>query len=222
MVSYAVILTHNRPELLLQTVQAIASQVDYVRVVDNASSPAVQMNPDEWPLNVVIYRESLQPPNLSLFWNRQFDLIEKHALERATEWEIAVLCDDSIAPEGWFDAVKSGIRQTGAAAGSTHAINEVSYPIFTTAPNQDIFQRMCGWAFVIAGERGLRADESMHWWYLDDDLGNLARVSGGLVICPGPVVRNELPGAWTNAKQELSDRAGADRAVFLAKWGYAW
>lgn len=222
MVSYALILTHNRPELLLRTVRAIAPQVDYVRVVDNASSPPVKIGPEEWPLNVVLYHEPMQPPNLSALWNKQLGLIEKHALERATEWEVAVLCDDSIAPEGWFAGVRSGLRQFGATAASTGPLGPHDDYLLKRDLDGDVYTRMCGWAFVLAGESGIRADEGLHWWFCDSDVDFQARKTNGTLICPGPTVPNELPGAWTNAKPELGTRAGLDREAFNAKWSVSY
>lgn len=221
MVSYAIILTHNRPESLLRCIWAIAPQVDYVRVVDNASTPPVRIGPEDWPLNVVLYREMMQPPNLSMLWNKQLNLIERHARERTTEWEVAVLCDDSIAPEGWFSKVKTGLRQFGATAASTGPLGPREDFLLQRELEGNVYNRMCGWAFVLAGESGVRADETMHWWFADSDLDWQSRQLGGTLICPGPSVINEQPGHWTNTKPELGERAGLDREAFAAKWGYS-
>lgn len=219
--SYAVVLTHNRPELLQRCLEAIAPQVDKVIVVDNASSPPVALSRWIRPSNVQLVTDPSQPPNLSRMWNTQFDRIAR--MEKyAEQWDVAVLCDDAIAPPGWFTAARDGMRAADAAAASTHAIHAIEQPIIKTTPDGDLFNRMCGWAFMLAGEKGIRADEEMHWWYVDDDISFQARKAGGMVIVPGPVVPNEIPNGWTNAKQELGAQAGQDRAVFQAKWGMSW
>lgn len=220
-VSYCIILTHNRPEMLLRSVNAIAPQVDYVRVVDNASSPPVKIGPEEWPLNVVLFRDPTQPPNLSKLWNNQLNLIEKHARERTDQWEVALLCDDAIAPAGWFDAVRTGLRQYGATAASTGPLAPRDDYLLKREQDGDVHTRMCGWAFVLSGESGIRADETAHWWFADNMVDWTARGMTGTLICPGPSVPNELPGAWTNAKPELGTRAGLDREAFAARWGYS-
>jgi hypothetical protein len=79
--------------------------------------------------------------------------------------------------------------------------------------------RMCPWAFILPGERGLRADESMHWWYVDTDLDWQARQSGGTLIAPGPIAPNSEVGYWTAMRPELNARAGTDAQVFHQKWG---
>lgn len=220
MTDYAVILTHNRPELLDQALAAIASQVDQVIVVDNASDPPVQIKIG-WPLNVELITDPTQPPNLAKLWNAQFDRIASiEKWKPCSVWSVAVLCDDAIAPEGWFDDVVTGMGIHQAAVGCTHAIAPVSEFIHKTVPDSDIYNRLTGWAFVVAGEKGLRADESMHWWWCDTSLDWSARQAGGMVICPGPVVPNGVSNGWTNAKPELGAQVGLDRDAFERKWGW--
>lgn len=225
MTSYAIILTHNRPEMLQRCVAAIAPQVDRVIVLDNASDPPMteMFQRTDWPENTEFYVEPMQPPNLAKLWNMLFHYIsveEEYSEHEA--WDIAVLCDDAIAPPDWFATVRDGMRAHNAAAACTHPLYPIFSPIVKTEPDADLFNRMCGWAFMLAGEKHLRADVNMHWWYVDDDLSNQARLNGGLVILPGPQVPNELPNGWTNAKPELSAQAGRDRAEFHDKWGMSW
>lgn len=220
MTSYAVVLTHNRPDLLQECVAAISPQVDRVHVVDNASEPPLRrVWTDPWPLNMAIFEDPTQPPNLAKLWNDQLDLIDKFERFRGGTWEVAFLCDDSIVPPGWFSIVAGGIRGYGAAAGSTGPLEPRNSVLLQTTISTNVYERMCGWAFVVAGEKGLRADEACHWWYCDSDLDFQSRLAGGTVICPGLNVPNALPGQWTNAKPELGARAGLDRAAFIAKWG---
>lgn len=218
MTRYAIVLTHNRPEMLLRCVRAIAPQVDCVMVVDNASDPPVRIGPEEWPLNTMLYQDPSQPPNLAKLWNRQLDVIARRETSAAA-WEVAMLCDDSIVPLDWFRIVSDGMRAHRAVAGSTGPLGPRNDYLLQTQLTENVYERMCGWAFMLAGEKGLRADDSMHWWFCDSDLDWTARQNGGMVICPGPSVPNELPGHWTNAKPELGTQAGLDREAFRVKWG---
>ena len=77
------------------------------------------------------------------------------------------------------------MRHYQAAAGSTHQYHPTPHPILKQAHDSDIHNRMCGWAFVVAGEKGQRADESIKWWWCDTDMDWQARINGGMVICPG-------------------------------------
>jgi glycosyltransferase involved in cell wall biosynthesis len=219
---FAVVLTHNRPELLTRCVAAIAPQVDLVLVVDNASDPPVNLD-DLHAVggsDVLLLSVPGQPPNLARLWNLGFEVVRRAAGDADYgQWDIAVLCDDAIAPDGWVDTVATGMRAHGAAAAATHSIAPVAAPILKTAPDADIANRMPGWAFVLRGELGLRADESMHWWYQDTSLDFSARLAGGMVIVPGSVVVNELPNDFTSSVPGLAEQAARDREAFAAKWG---
>ena len=211
---FALILTHNRPGLLKQCLDAIQPQVDRVVVMDNASDPPVNA---QGVKGTVMYVPD-QPPNLASLWNRGLNWIERD-IDRANKFDIAMLCDDVMVPEGWFQAVSSCMRAHGAAAGSTHSWNPVSTPILKTQPDRDIYNRMQGSAFVLAGEKGLRADESMHWWWQDTDLDWQARLAGGMVIAPGLVAHNIHPNDFTNSVPGLAEQAGRDGQTFAMKWG---
>jgi glycosyltransferase involved in cell wall biosynthesis len=214
---YAVVLTHNRPALLAECVTAVAAQVDMVVVIDNASDP-----PAGVPLgltNVVLVYDPGQPPNLARLWNRGFDAITRHRGADVTAWDVAVLCDDATIPAGWVGMVSATMRGCGAVAGSTHSITPLPASLVKTAPDADIHNRMCGWAFLLAGEARLRADENMHWWWCDSDLDQQARLAGGMAIAPGPVVPNGRPNDFTYSVPGLADQARRDREAYAVKWG---
>jgi GT2 family glycosyltransferase len=223
--SVAIILTHNRPELLQRCVSAIAPQVDQVLIIDNASDPPVNNGwpgRRRFPANTYIFNIPDQPPNLSKLWNNGLrwacDVVYRDDVEDAV-WDVAVLCDDAIVPEGWFRIVADGMRAHNAAAASTHGITPIESPILKTAPDSDIRNRMCSWAFVTAGERNIQADERLRWWWGDTDFDWRARQAGGVVILPGPVVVNERPNDFLVNIPELGEQAGRDTEMFVAIHG---
>jgi glycosyltransferase involved in cell wall biosynthesis len=217
----AFVLTHNRHDILRKCVDAISVQVDKVCVIDNASTPPIVFNDLRSIIHTLIYDDE-QPPNLARLMNIGFDWAQSEACDDINyEWNVAVLCDDVIAPQGWFSSVKSALRSTCAVAGSTHQSAHVTQILIKTEPDSDIYNRMQGSACVFKGEAGLRADERMRWWWQDTDLDWQARKAGGMVISPGPVAVNERPNDFTNAKPELATQAGKDREVFIQKWGRA-
>src|SRR5215471_11972782 len=204
--------------MLRETVDQIAPQCDEVLIVDNASDPPVRY--DYLPEHALIMRVPDQPPNLARLWNLALDAIVNHAAAHGAErWDVALLCDDLDIPEDWYDRVSRVLRENNASAASGHKHWSPGQFIIKTAPDQDIMNRMAGEAFILPGEKGMRADESMHWWYLDDDIDFQARAADGMVIAPGPGVQNRQPNYWTVTKPELSERAGLDAAAFAAKWG---
>lgn len=215
---YAIILTHNRHELLLQSLAAIRSQADITVIIDNASDPPVTLGTFPADGNPFLLMEVPdQPPNLSHLWNLGLEAIGR--LNPVPQWDVALLCDDVIVPEDWYNVVSSCMREHGAAAGSTHQWHEVTQPILKQAPDRDLTNRMCGWAFVLAGEKGLQADEDLKWWFCDTDLDWQARANGGMVICPGPVAKNIHPGEFTGSKPELYHQSGLDGVTFARKHG---
>lgn len=221
--TYAIILTHNRPELLNRCVRAVHPHVDRVIVVDNASDPpAAPPLLDETRPNMVIV-DPAQPPNLSTLWNAAFDLVAEEFANTPGEplggwrWNLVVLCDDAVVPDTWVWCVCEGMRAHNAAAACT---GPVVSPLLKTAPDRDITHRMPGWAFTLAGEKRLRADERLHWWWCDTHLDWAARKAGGMVMLPGPVVVNERPNEFTVTIPELGRRAGADGDAFAHIWGW--
>lgn len=220
----AFILTHNRLELLRRCVNQIIPQIDYLLVIDNASSPPVKA-PDIFSVldicSMGLMHIPDQPPNLASLMNIGFDWAEHKARKHNyVKWNIACLCDDVNVPDRWYDAVSTCIRTTGAIAGSTHQISPTITSIVKMTPDSDIYNRMQGSACIFKGEAGLRADERMHWWWQDTDLDWQARKAGGMVIAPGPVAANSLPNDFTYSVPGLSERAGQDGLVFKNKWGF--
>lgn len=217
---YAVVPTHNRPERLLTLMSALGRQVDHIVVLDNASDP-----PADWgalaaaalPATVEVLSDPQQPPHLSRFWNVMFDHVAAHAEAAGHEaWDVGVFNDDSIVPGGWFDVCSTVLRghetasvaHTGTYPAQRHElVTEYPYPRE---------KRMCPWAFVARGERALRADESMRWWFFDDDFNRQAIDAGGVLAAPGPLVVNA--NAVESTVGALAEQAERDRATFEKKW----
>jgi len=215
---YALILTHNRLELLTRCISAIAPQVDLIVVIDNASDPPVKNLGRD--LRYIIVRDGEQPPNLSRLWNIGIKVISNYAT--TDSFDIAFLCDDAVVHDTWFQDVSTCMREHGAMAGSTHSAMGVQFPIMKTHPDSDIWNRMCPWAFIMRGEARILADEDLRWWWGDTHMDFTARRHGGMVIAPGPVVANEKLGEFTNIHAHLAEQAGRDGETFAAKWGRPW
>jgi len=220
---YAVIPTRDRPHELAQLVSELHRQGAAVVVVDNGSdpraSPPVDHETDSpLPNAPTVIVEPLQPPNLSLFWNLAFDEIEQQArLRGLTQWDVGVFNDDTVIPAGWFDAVATTLRTTGAAAACSDPYGSIRALTVKYDPDNDVATRMCPWAFVLRGELGFQADESMAWWFQDTDADWWARGNGGMAIVPG--YRTQNLHANTTTVGVLAEQAGRDRAAFAAKHG---
>lgn len=218
---YAIILTHDRPELLRDCVAAVAPQCEVVIVIDNASDPPVRAQdlPALGQVGGCVLGIPDQPPNIAYMWNRALDLATNSRANEPGPWWIAVLCDDTVIPDGWYAAVVDAMVATGAAAGCSNPFGHQHPPQLKMVPDGDIMGRMPGWAFILDGTKGLRADETMRWWWCDTDLDWQARQAGGMVMVGGHTVPNRLPNDYTVRVAELGEQAGRDGETFAAKWG---
>lgn len=210
-------------------VKSIEHQCDYVIVIDNASDPPVSKKwmkahlRDDIRLNLI--RVPDQPPNLYALWNLGFFIARTAAsVQRDGAWDVAVFNDDTELPEGWFDYVASQLRSTGPykntiepAVACTDPYGLLTVPLIKLQPDDNIATRMCPWAFIVRGELGLRADESMHWWWGDTDFDWQACAAGGVLLLPGRMAKNTCANSTTVGA--LAEQAGRDGETFAAKWG---
>jgi hypothetical protein len=214
---YAIIPTHNRPARVLSLVASLSTQCDYIYVLDNASEPPVdieKLTAAAGSANLVRWYDSEQPPHLSRFWNFLLEHAKNCAEAEGYElYDVAILNDDAVIPAGWYDACSNGLRGHETAV-ITHTTP--TRPALLTEFGNDPANRMTPHAFVIRGEQGFRADESMRWWYFDSDLDQRARLAGGVLSVRGPQVINSL--ANTTTRGPLAEQAAKDHATFEAKW----
>jgi hypothetical protein len=212
---YAIIPTRNRPTELAALVTELHAQNVHPVIVDNGSDP-----PASPPAACTVIVDYEQPPNLARLWNVGLDHVAALAAEAGqTVWDVAVLNDDAEVSSGWFTACATAMRAGPAVVACSGPHGPVSAPILKTAPDRDVMTRMCPHAFVTRGEAGLRADESMRWWFFDTDLDHRARLSGGVLIIPGYPTVNRCANSSTVGV--LAEQAGRDRETFAAKHGAA-
>lgn len=215
---YAVIPTYNRPEVCLRAIAAAVGEADHVYVIDNGDDPALAApvsDSREW----YVLRTPMRPPNISKLWNIGIDLAAVHARGAdLEEWDVAVLNDDAIIPPGWFDAVSHQMRTWGAAAGSSGYSDKSTSYLHRTPGTTALAHRMQGHAFILRGEAGLRADETLQWWCGDNDLDMQARKAGGTVIIGGYPVEHLHPDQSTRG--ELAAQTAVDMQTFVDKWGW--
>lgn len=217
--SFAVIPTSNRPQVCLRSIGAIASQVDVVYVVDNGDQTPMPDPPDTSYINYypIRYDRQGQIPNLSLIWNLGLEQIAADMIAQGFEqWDVAILNDDAIVPEGWFDAVSKTMRQMGGAAGCSGGRSPFSTINVRPGP-VPLHTRLVGPAFIVAGEKGLRAEERLKWYFTDDYMDWESRKLGGMVQVPGYSVAHLYPDQQvTPAIQEQISR---DATLFKEIYG---
>lgn len=193
----AVVVTHGR-ECLSACLDAIVPQVDHTVLVVHR-----ERQPTPHTVTEVRYDEEL--PNISRMWNV--------GIGAAGAGLVAVLNDDAVVGPTWFADVASAMGETGAAVG--YASASVSRRSVNRTPGPTT-ERMSGYAWVLRPGSGLRLDESMVWWFSDNDLEWQARRDGGVVCVPGRVTHLHPNSTTVGVLQE---QAARDRETFLGKWG---
>ncbi|MGW8679672.1 glycosyltransferase family 2 protein [Streptomyces sp. NPDC055817] len=214
----AVIPTRDRHQMLADCINSLIDQVDQVLVIDNLSDPPI--DPQPWGGRVSVVSLPIDPPNISTLWNVGLALADA-GRAGAEEWDVAVLNSDVVVPPGWIEALSTAMRSTTAMLAYPDQCGGREQILHTRAEPVDLRQRITGYSYMLRGEAGLRLDESMTWWYSDDDLDWTAREAGGALLVPGIPVQHLCPNESTDARPELAEQAGRDRETFIAKWGRA-
>lgn len=217
---FAVIPTANRPEVLQQCLEALLPQVDVAYVIDNGLvRPVPTEGFGENGAYIARVEMASEEFNLSKLWNIGLDLCSAQVPD-GEPYEVAIVNDDGIIPPGWFEAVSKAMRESGSAAACSDPDNRLRQPMLHREPGPVGLQtRMLGWAFMLAGEKGLRFDEDMKWYFGDDDMDWRSRQEGGMIMIPGYQVINLYPNAQMTP--ELHAQTGRDREAFEKKWGMA-
>lgn len=214
---FAVIPTRgDRFDVLQQCAEAIRPQVDRIILVDN--SDRGRFFNDGYRPHVTVVHCDEQPPNLSRLWNLGIQAASDLAwkTQPASHWEVAVLNDDAIVSPRWFQELAEAMRSAGAAAASF--CGDGGPWLHKTPGVTPLSQRLCGWAFILAGELGVRADERLRWWCGDNDLDMQSRRLGGTLVLPGDPVRHLFPNQSTTGV--LAEQTAVDMATFVEKWGF--
>lgn len=214
----AVVPTRDRHDLLTECVGSVVDQVDRVIIIDNLSSPPVDV--EQWHGKVAVVRIPLDPPNISMFWNVGLALADNsaHAVGAAA-WDIAVLNSDVVVPPGWVERLSAAMRSTSAVLAYPDQHGGRQQILHTKAAPVDLRQRITGYAYLLRGEAGLRLDESMAWWFSDDSLDWEAREQGGALLVPGIPVDHRCPNGSLYERPELEAQTVRDRETFRLKWG---
>jgi len=213
---FAIVPTNGR-SCLNRCLQALVDQVD-VTVVVWTSSAVPNTDDVVWSMpGVHVLFDLEQPKNISRWWNLGLDYVDTMISPDAGWWHTAVINDDVIIPPGWFATLAETITRHDLAAACSGG-REYSLRIHTKPFDGNIFTRLQGFAFMLAGEKQLRVDEELVWWCGDNDLDHKARKAGGMGMVPGFHVEHLYPNGQMTP--DLQVQAGKDCALFAAKWGF--
>ncbi len=213
---FAVIPTNGRA-CLKDCLMAISPQVDSIILVYTVPWQDGEVRPH--PHFGVALRD-VGSPNISRWWNEGLDIctqvMDMTEGDTPGRYDVAILNDDVIVPPGWFDAVSDGMRMYECAAACSGAPN--SSPVLLQRPGPvPLHTRLQGFAFILAGEKGIRANEELRWYFSDDYIDWRARELGGMVMVPGHSVNHLYPNEQMTG--ELHQFSAEDAAKFKEIWG---
>lgn len=218
---FAVIPSNGR-ECLNLCVAAIQPQVDKVIVINTGQSPDAG-GFHRFPMRSETldqYYANTEQVNISAWWNQGLDaaeayakLITRYKKVPADTWDVAILNDDAIVPEGWFDAVTAGMRMHRAAAGCSGG-HDLCLRRAEAVP---LDYRMQGFAFILSGQQGLRANEDLHWYFTDDYIDWESRKHGGMAMVRDYPVTHLYPNGQLTP--ELHEQTARDAQTFVDIYG---
>jgi len=215
--TWTLITTHNRHDMLGD----LLTDVDRDRtvIVDHRSDPPVVQR-----CAGVIRCDCA--PNISHLWNlglNRIDTLNRESEGGDVPFNVLVCNDDLRIPAGTIPALAAALRAEDATVAypDVHALLRPGRTETHNVPGPyNLFTRMTGFCFMLRGERGIRADERLVWWYGDDDIEWRAALTGGAVRVGGVTVQHLSPnGSLTDP--ELVAQTARDRETFIEKWNRA-
>jgi len=206
---WAVIPSKSRPVELHNLVEQLLNDHVKVVVIDNG----VQFS--HYSDDVHIIRDFEDPPNLSHLWNVGLKYVAD--MNPDDQYYVAVLNDDLILPHGFVSECARRLSATSAAVAYPDQHGRGADLFLTDVRPYPLQFRMTGYAFVLRGSAGIFADETIKWWYGDNDIEWQARNMGGTLMLGGLKVQHLFPDHTTVGG--LMEQAGRDRETFIKKWG---
>lgn len=200
---YAVIPTNGR-ECHTLALAGIRPQVDQVIFVTNGPEHVRYTD-------CTTIHDVGDDANVSRWWNMGLAAAAAHLRFRSdyngTKYDVAIINDDVIVPPGWFDAVSGKMREMKAAAACSGGLSPMPWLITHAGAVPGVPNPLLGFAFMVAGELGLRANEDIPWYFSDNFMDWESRLLGGTVVIPGFHVQHLYPnGQMTGELQEANAR----------------
>ena len=142
----------------------------------------------------------LDPPNIQRWWNKGIDIARANGGDY-----IAVLNDDLLLKDNPINTIAQAMRDNDAILGYPHP------------HSGNGLTRTAGYCWVLDLKSGLRTDETLRWYFGDDDMLLQAVGMGKVINVPADV--KHLNGVVaTNSSKYLITLAQIDKVYFTEKW----
>lgn len=210
---YAVAACH-RPDVdqMKESLKVLDFPKSRVIIVSNGED---QPTARDFPEATVVKYPTLEycMPN---WWNAGLDFIQGKTKK---PHEVFIFNADTIATKGTVVGLAEALREYALAATGPDQSGVIRDPVHVEHRTEafDLRYRLPGYACMLKGELGLRADPQFRHWYLDDDLEWQARRAGGTGIVQG--LRVQHPPNGNPLTPRLTQFADEDREKFKIKWG---
>ena len=209
------VIPSNGRECLNQCVAAIEPQVDHIIIIAAGDSAVLSKFTALESLHskkLTVHRTYVKN-NISAWWNQGFASAKSKA-HRRKEWKVAVLNDDAIVSENWFDAVACHMDVANCVTGCSGPVTSV---LRDPGP-VPLHVRMVGYAYIIRGEAEIRANEDLHWYFTDDYIDWESRKRGGMGMTEAaPPVEHLYPNGQLTP--ELHAQIAQDAQTFVDIYG---
>lgn len=219
---YATIPVRDRHEWVDALVRQLVRQgPEAIFVYDNESDP-----PQPFWGGVLDWAgvHTIDAPGMGLhaMWNAGLDAAEKDARSKGYDrWNVLIANSDLRVGPNFLYTLAKGLRSRPNNAIAYPNIYGIGYNDLAEFDNPNYAgQTMAGYAWMLAGETGLRVDEQFGWWYGDADIELQARRAGYNVVCVGACRAPEhLDANGSVYSQDRFAQIRADETRFAVKWG---
>lgn len=177
---------------------------DYLEVIEwcnkhNVTTVTISTSDeaDKYSVGKVIKNREL---NISKWWNLGLDYIADKEFDNQEQYAVAILNDDVILPDVWYDVMEYALNTgVSGASGQRFGTKEL----------------ISGYAFVLQGRHDMRIDENLVWWWGDTDIEMQCRQESGFKIMHNLDVGNKYANSEVS---RFSEQIEKDRVYFNDKW----
>jgi len=222
--TFIVIPANGRHQMIAELLGSINYPQDHVILLDTGAEPPLEerFGDDDAMVISQWWFDGNKGKNIQRWWNAGWRMAEGCA-EDKNNYAVVFLNSDAMTNRWDIETMVEAIDKYDASVVFFDhcSVLNMSQINRRTRPGPGPWHfKMTGWGFAVRGEIKTRFDETMAWWYGDDDFDWRARLEyGGVVMIHGPWVANRDPNGGQRDNPELHEVIARDHNRFIEKWG---